>query len=141
MAIGADVQYSRSRAKLECFAGNEIPVQNSVYLAGTTTPADPSDFSLCNYEFQASLGISYRICRLIPYLAVKYSYARSKLNAPAVTPVQFPAVFNPYLHFQNRGCVGFVVGATLVAAEACQVTAEGRFIDERALTITADFRF
>lgn len=135
-ALGIDAQYSHSEADLQALSVNGVPVQAAVPFG-----LDPSRFSLRNREYQVSLGISHRICWLVPYVAVKYSNVRPEFEGPLLNPTSTVATFDPDLDFRSRNCVGFVFGVSLIDADRMHVTAEGRFIDEKALTVAADIRF
>lgn len=135
-AVGVDGQYSQRRANLHSLTFNGQPVQSFF-----TTLIDPDRFSLKNREWQVSLGISHRICWLVPYVAVKYSNVRARFHGPDVIPSTVIGTINPRLCYRNKDYVGFVAGVSLVDSERMHVTAEGRWIDERALTIAADIRF
>jgi hypothetical protein len=132
-AVGVDGQYAHSHANFQCVSSNGIPIQVP------TNGADSSRFSLNNSEWQVSLGISHRICWFVPYIAVKYSNFQGKFKGPDWIGIN--GVFSGNAKFKNRNYVGGVVGISLVDSGKMHVTAEGRFFDERALTVAADFRY
>jgi opacity protein-like surface antigen len=149
-AIGIDGQYADSKAKFRSYSFNGVPIQATGLLdLETLLPVDPSQFRDKSREYQVSLGISHRICWMTPYVAVKYSNFESRITGPEIgvpvvppggtVPVIVP--FNPNNKARSRNNVGFVCGVSIVDAERMHVTAEGRFVDERALTVAADFRF
>lgn len=145
-AVGVDGQYANTNGKLRSLTVNGAPVQAGFLNPDLDVAADPANFRLKNREWQVSLGISHRICFLVPYVAVKYSNARPRFSGELLQPNNASAIaagttYDPSLKLKNRGSVGFVAGVTIVDADRMHVTAEGRFIDERALTVAADFRF
>lgn len=85
-------------------------------------------YSSAHYrEWQASVQIGHRIAMLTPYIAAKWSNARVSIpNLPAT---------NANRHW------GWALGASLIDAGRMSVTAEARFVDETAMTITGEFRF
>jgi hypothetical protein len=142
-AVGVDAQYGHSKSQLECLTVDGVPIQGVARFAGISRLVDPADLSVRNNEFQVSLGISHRLCRFIPYIALKYSNAHTKFKGPNADFIRFPTsgAARSSLQFESRCHVGLVLGATLVAIKAFQVTLEGRFIDEQAATLVADLRF
>lgn len=144
-AIGIDGQYSQRRNSLQSLSIDGAPVQAGNFVSTADGGLlDPSNFHSYHKEWQVSLGISHRICWLVPYVAVKYSDFKHGFSGPlfSAAPVVIGSgSYDPKLKFRPRNYVGFVAGVTLVDAERMHVTAEGRFIDERALTIAADLRF
>jgi hypothetical protein len=135
-ALGIDGQYAHSDAKFQCVTFNGVPVQSI-----TGFNIDPSRFKVQNKEWQISLGVSHRICWFVPYVAVKYSNFRGKFRSSDFVFSTAVGNVNADSCFKNRDVVGFVAGISLVDSERMHVTAEGRFFDERALTVAADFRF
>lgn len=99
-------------------------------------------------EGQAALGISHKISNflpvdLVPYVAVKYSGARSNFGGPVVGTLVPTAVGQAVnqADYRSQRHWGYAIGASLVDAGRMSVTAEARFIDETALTVAADIRF
>ena len=79
-------------------------------------------------EWQVSLQMGQKICLLTPYVAIKWSSARANIAS-------FDGATNSHRHF------GYAVGTTLADAGRMSITAEARFVDEKAATINAEFRF
>lgn len=113
------------------------PDINSITVDGA--PANPTDGEIRYKEWQINLGISHKIRFLVPYLAVKYSHATAFVSTP----------FTPYIasdgesenHFKSRNPVGIYLGCSLTTGKYFFINIEGRFIDEEAVTVTADLRF
>jgi hypothetical protein len=134
-AVGFDGQYARSHGKFQCVNINGVPVQQT-----TGVNLDPSRFSVTNKEWQLSLGISHRICWFIPYIAMKYSNFRGQFRSFSWTDPNVGTV-NASSGLRSKNGFGFAAGVSLVDSTRMHATIEGRFVDERALTVAADFRF
>lgn len=93
-------------------------------------------------EGQVSLGLAHRIRNLVPYIAAKWSQARGTVSTTRVgaggTVTTGADLFNG--HNRNRHW-GYAFGVTLVDAARMDVTAEARFVDEKALSVAANIRF
>lgn len=142
-AIGIDLQYAHARARFENLNINGIPVEDVLLHFNTSSPVTPGQFSLRTQEYQAAIGISHRIGCLIPYATLKMSRVKGGFNGPLFTqnPVQTGVNYSPRLRLRSQRFVGFALGATFIDDERFQVTAEARFIDEKAMTIAGGFRF
>jgi hypothetical protein len=138
-AIGIDAQYAYSRPSFSCLSLNGVPVQESIANGGFGI--DPDKFFLRNGEYQFSVGVSHRICKFVPYVAVKYSNFDGKFKGPEIINSALPGNYQTTHEMKNRNFIGLAIGVTLVDVCKMNVTAEGRFFDENALTIAADFRF
>jgi len=129
--VGLDAQYEwMSPARL-----------NRVSIEGANAATNNS--SRRYKEGQVALGISHRICNLVPYVAIKWSKARANnggLPVGVVVPLAVGDTVNisPY---RSQRSFGYAFGVSLVDAGRMSVTAEARFIDETALTIAGDIRF
>lgn len=137
--LGVDGQYESFRPRTP--RGVIENAQPLVFLAG-------SNGRIRYQEAQGSIGIAHRICNLVPYVAVKYSRARVRNYGPISVLSPFDGVTAlPVLdttiasRVSSNQRVGYVVGTSLVDANRMSVTAEARFIDEKALSIAADIRF
>lgn len=93
------------------------------------------------HEWQAGIGVSYRIATtcpsvaLIPYVGGKWSYA--KLN--------FQQTVLPLLGFiddiRSNKKWGYAIGVTFTLCDVAGVTVEGRWVDEKAVYVNGQFRF
>jgi hypothetical protein len=143
-AVGIDGQYTQRRAQIECFSIDDVPIEVGRFVNIDGSLLSPNQFHARYQEWQVSLGVSHRICSLVPYVAVKYSEARHNFSGPTlqVFPIVVGGgVYAASVKFRSRNLVGFVAGVTIVDSERMHVTAEGRFFDENALTIAGDIRF
>ncbi len=89
-------------------------------------------------EWQFSLGASYEIGFMVPYLA--YCYSHPLINFKNFSPEYLPSGKTRFAA-KGRKKSGGAIGATIRAKEICSVTFEVRFIDETALTFAGDFKF
>lgn len=86
-------------------------------------------------EWQASLGLSYTLDQMTPYIGVKYSDCQTEmsLTEPAATIAKVEA--------NSDDVVGVFVGLDYLFAENISVNLEGRFIDETALNVGLKINF
>lgn len=82
-------------------------------------------------ETQVSLAWGHRIKKLIPYIAAKWSNAH----------ISRPQDPEPFSGLENQQHWGWALGVSLVDVCRMTVTAEARFVDETAMTVTGSFRF
>jgi len=142
-SIGFDAQYSHSKNTLDNLTVNGTPIIDIGIYSDFITLVDPANFHLRYREYQFSIGISHEIDLLSPYLAVKYSLARAKLNGPIMFfntsgPI---FIFNASRAFKSRNHLGLAAGLSLVNHKRMHLTIEGRFFDETAITLSSDIRF
>ncbi|MCB1181716.1 MAG: hypothetical protein KDK55_06845 [Chlamydiia bacterium] len=133
LGIGAEVQYFRSRFEI-----NFTKMENSL-----------PDYSLNGeavkyHEWQLGLGAAYRIniasntTALVPYAAVKWNRALVNFGNGIFMPDLTTLTL---VNFENDRAWGYAVGVTLVGCRKTGLTVEGRFADEKALHVNAQFRF
>lgn len=91
-------------------------------------------------ETQVSLAWGHRVKNLVPYIGVKWSNARSNMTRTSFTTARSPAPL-VFQDMKSRQHWGWVVGTSLVDVGRMTVSAEARFIDETAMTVTGSFRF
>ena len=126
--LGADINYeSIGSYKISSKAFNGIPI---------TMP-----ITARYKETQISLQIGHRIAMLTPYIAAKWSNATGSLgnNSAVIQQREIPDYLEGYRNTGNHW--GYAVGVLLIDAGRMSVTAEARFIDEKAMTIMGEFRF
>lgn len=114
--LGADINYEG----ISTANATTVLVNGSPSFAGTGT-------SSRYREWQVSVQVGHRIAMLTPYIAAKWSNAH--INSPNLSSS------NSGRHW------GYAVGTALVDAGRMSVTAEARFVDETAMTISGEFRF
>lgn len=132
-ALGLEGQYFSWRPNVQRVSGS---------IAGVALNINPTGQHLRWQEWQVGLGISHRINILVPYVAVKYSRAYTSWSGTPdpVLAALIPA-FAPGSRFRSQKHWGYAVGVSLVDCGKMDVTAEGRFADEKALYINAQIRF
>ena len=124
--LGADINYE------------SIGSSNGV--SGTDNGAPSLNRFNANYkETQVSLQIGHKIAMLTPYIAAKWSNAIVGYNL--TVPSGTGAGNYAYSYRNTRNHWGYAVGVLLIDAGRMSVTAEARFIDEKAMTIMGEFRF
>ena len=109
--------------------GNYEQITSANALRATRNGALQNAYGTSRFqEWQVSLQAGQRINLLTPYIAIKWSSARASI--PGMTNAH-----NSGRHF------GYAVGTMLVDAGRMSITGEARFVDEKAATINAEFRF
>lgn len=129
--ISIDGQYEKSEPmNVRLYALNDMPLTFF------------GRFSMQYREAQIALGLAHRFHNIIPYTAVKWSKVKTKdLDFYNVFIGFLPTLMRHRWLETNRRSFGYVVGVTLVDVSCMNITAEARFVDERALSVTADLRF
>lgn len=90
-------------------------------------------------ETQVSLAWGHQVKKLVPYIAAKWSSARV-----STTVVTFSDPFGHDLTYEGmKSCNhwGWALGVTLVDVARMTISAEARFVDESAMTVTGSLRF
>lgn len=86
-------------------------------------------------EWQVALGVSKQFKFLIPYMGVKYSDVDASAKA---------TIGGATYDLGSTGgdkVVGVFIGCSIVPAEQFSIDLEGRFIDEKAFTVRATYKF
>ncbi len=133
-AVGLEGQYFRTTNRLDHFINGSD---------GTLTYFD-EDNNFHYHEWQAGLGVSYRFITyastiaMVPYLAVKWSQSELMLNHFTFTD----DVATYTLHkFRSKKHWGLALGMSLTLCNMIGVTVEGRWADEKAVSVNGQFRF
>lgn len=116
--LGAGGRYSSSRYKPEWIHSN-----------GTGLPEMGTRLKW--KEWQANLGLSYRIDLFTPYVGVKYSKAETEFSHFSIGNGEFT----------NKDNVGLYLGCSLTTGAYFYLNLEARLFDEEAFTVVGDFRF
>lgn len=171
LSLGAEVQYFQAHPEIKdlnviCNYAQFKTTDPLGYFEATTFPLPataPTQTAKINYsEWQAGLGLTYKIGFFAPYTGIKFSQAKFKMHGLHVkqsgdvpNPV-FPATPGAAVNTGNRAfqsvslklnnlrsrkVCGFVVGTSLVDLDCIAVTAEARFVDEQAVYVSGIFRF
>ena len=115
--LGADINYENIGSSYA----------NTAIFNGAPSPL-PTGPMVTYEELQVSVQVGHRISILTPYIGAKWS------NARAVCQEIYGAA-------NHKNHWGYAVGVLLIDAGRMSVTAEARFIDEKAMTIMGEFRF
>lgn len=107
---------------------------NDVLLGATSSGYSAAEARVRQWDL--GLALAHQIDYMSPYVAIKYSDASVRfhnevISSPSVTLNKLEA----------RGNFGAAVGCTFLAGKKLDLTLEGRFIDENAVSLTGQFRF
>ncbi len=93
-------------------------------------------------EWQVGIGLAHRINMFVPYFAVKLSGSRLDMGDARISGFFFQSVPTiAYLNnLENKKLWGYAVGVSVVDCEKASFTVEGRFADEKAVYVNAQFR-
>ncbi len=123
--LGADANYeSVSSANAQTWVKN----------GAVSTHATRTTAATRYKEWQVSLGLAHRVALLTPYVAVKWSSAHANAGGRFNATSELPGL-------KSQRHWGWALGTTLVDAGRMTVSGEARFVDEKAATVTAEFRF
>ncbi len=127
--VGLEGQYFRAEPKITRITHSAT---FSVY---------PDDISLRYREWQVGLGVSYKINLFVPYIAVKWSWAKASMeNREIIFPDEEGASI--FLHnLENKKLWGYAVGVSLVDCNQASMTLEGRWGSEKAVYVNGQVRF
>ena len=134
LGVGAEAQFLSARPSVN-FAHN---------LGFESLEYQPSNVILKYREWQIGVGVAYRInimCNgtaFIPYFAIKGGRATMGLDNFSIPS---GANRNTFFNLECDDNWGYAVGATLLGCNKLSVTAEARFIGEKALYINSQLRF
>lgn len=107
---------------------------------GASAPVYISNNTLKYREWQAGIGAAYFIhisscsTAVIPYLGVKWGHTWIKMH-------DLQAAGFTFYNLANERNFGYAFGVSILACNRACVTAEVRFIDEKALYVNGQFRF
>ncbi len=129
--LGVEGQYFASR-----------PDINTIQTIGDSIDY-PDDGILKYRAWQLGAALSYRAnlfgcsTAALPYIGVKWSRAHFDMDEVRETTGNLVTLFD----LDNDRSFGYAVGLTLLGANKSSITAEARFLDEKALYINAQLRF
>lgn len=116
--FGLDIQFFKINA----------PGKFSYVLNQLNYPFDFGPKYLILREKQISFGIARKMAFIVPYAGVTYLKSELHMKAEGV---------ENSLYFKNATKFGIYIGGTLMLTSKLQITAEGRFINEDAFSISA----
>ena len=124
--IGVDGRYRQSHLSVD-----------AVTLNGTKYESDSSLMTSSKYElgdWQVALEVAYQYKQIVPYVGVKYSGATGEATA-TINGTKYK------YDFENENDIGIFAGGDFTINDSVTVNAEGRFIDETALSLAGTVRF
>ena len=126
-SLGAEAQYFETR-----------PDIRRVTLASVTSSYPDAILNAKYQEWQVGVGISHRINMFVPYIALKWSHAKTDMDNAI-----FGGTLTGVTLYKNESKkhIGYAVGVSLVDCEKASLTVEGRFGDEKALYVGGQIRF
>lgn len=136
-SVGVEGQYFQSNPSLDSLIRYDVG-EITYFNANNDT---------CYSEWQVGLGASYRWqtgcpgVAFIPYLAVKWAGSKFNIGDFRFTEVTAPSTVYTIRDLQSKKLWGYAVGLTATLCDAIGVTVEGRFADEKAVSVTSEFRF
>jgi len=125
--LGIDGRYRQVEPDID-----EITLNGVSYSPGD---AGISSLSAEYKEWQVALGISKEIGQFVPYGGIKYNDVEASLKATISGTTYTTDDIN------SDGVVGIFVGCDFLPTENLSIGVEGRFIDETAFTVSANYRF
>lgn len=134
LGLGVEAQYLSTRPSVN-FAHN---------LGFESLEYQPSNVILKYREWQIGMGLAYRIpiicpgTELIPYFAVKWARAIMNMDKFSIPSGNNRNTFH---NLDSDDNWSYAVGATLLGSHTISVTAEARFIGEKAFYINSQLRF
>jgi hypothetical protein len=119
-SLGADIKYFDSRANIDYFSQNHSVL-------------DSRNSKLIYHGYNLGIGISEKINIFYPYLGISYNQKICKLKN-----ISF---YQKKLRLNNRKKVGVFLGTSISKGSYIFINIEGRFINERSLSISGELRF
>jgi len=130
-AYWGNLQFGLTASYLHFF-----PDIHSISVNRSSFPKDKSE--LRYHEWQVGASFSYHIWWLFPYVGLVYSHVNAQFMHLNSLEAFFPK--NNFT-LESKRNYGMIVGLGLAPEIGIGVNVEGRFIDETALTVSADVRF
>lgn len=94
----------------------------------------PSGARAHAHEWQVGLGVAYRFSFLVPYVGIKWSRVRFDNNDALVLGTTIP-------DFKSHKHIGYAVGVSLFDCALASLAVEGRFADEKAVSVNGQINF
>lgn len=112
------------------------PGLSSLKVNGKSYPTRHAEIDYC--EWQVGIGVSYRFNWFVPYIGVDYADFRERIEH--LDSIKF-LIPSKHVTFKDTYPCGLFLGFGLAAQKAFQLNAEVRFINENAVSLSADFKF
>ena len=112
------------------------PSLSSLSVDGRAYSVGKSEVDYC--QWQIGLGASYRLGWFIPYFGVNYINLKEKFRHLDSIVFVLP---KGHVTFKSDNPYGVYLGFGVSFPRALQVNFEARFINENAVSVSADFKF
>lgn len=131
LAYWGDLQVSVNAAYLQSMPSLSSLRVNHIFFSTRDTEFDFS-------QWQVGFGASYRLAWFIPYIGIDYSDFRTRIDHLDAIDEWIP---NSHVTFKDTYPIGIFLGVGFSPRWAFNVNVEARFINENALSVSADFKF
>lgn len=131
LAYWGDIQVSVNAAYLQ-----STPSLSSLRVGSSTYSTHGTEFDYT--EWQIGMGVSYRFSWFIPYIGADFSNFRTRIEDLDSIRATLPS---RHATFKDVYPCGIFLGFGLSPNRAFSVNFEARFINENAVSVTADFKF
>lgn len=125
--LGIDAKYRQVEPDI-----NKLTLNNVEY---TIPSGSVTNVSAEYKEWQVALGISKELGQFVPYGGIKYNDVEASLKTTISGTTYTTDNIN------SDGVVGIFVGCDFLPTKNLSIGVEGRFIDETAFTVSANYRF
>ena len=131
--IGCDIQYLRSEADYKAKA------DGSIWNEGEYLPYEADFNGNSTWQaWQVAPYVALKAGNFVPYLGIKYSDLIQKYKNKGVSEDGFPL---ESLTTRSKGNCGIFVGTDYRIGTNWKLNIEGRFIDETAMSLGANYKF
>jgi hypothetical protein len=131
LAYWGDLQVSVNAAYVK-----SDPSLSSLKVNGNRYSTRPTEIDFS--QWQIGIGASYRINWFIPYIGVDHSDFRMRIEHLDVIKFLIPS---KHVTFKDSYPIGVFLGFGLSPHRAFNFNIEARFINENAVSLSADFKF
>lgn len=134
--LSVDGKYFQTKQDVERFI-----IEDKVFSVVT------ENFGFDIEQYQASLGLSYKIKMFVPYVGATYLYSTIKPYPTGRGLIQYPYPYEDMIdEFKTNDTInshkwGFVGGVTIISNNMVSVNVETRLIDQEAVNVSAEIRF
>lgn len=131
LAYWGDLQVALNAA----YAQSDLQL-SSLKVNGSSYPKGHAEIDFS--EWQVGIGVSYRLKWFIPYIGADYSDFRARIEHLDSIELLIPS---KHVTFKETYPLGIFLGFGLSPHRAFSFNAEARFINENAVSLSADFKF
>lgn len=131
LAYWGDIQVSVNSAYLQ-----STPTLSSLKVGNQSYSTRHTEFDFT--QWQVGMGVSYRVQWFIPYIGFDFSNFRTRIEH--LSSIEF-LIPDQHVTFKDSYPCGIFLGFGLSPHRAFNVNFEARFINENAISVSADFKF